>query len=160
MEYKGKKRKQYNPLKELTTTSKQVLKNKIIRYTTHSGLCELISTTTNKSIPVTKSIDYCIRKLRHNWTIHIACFGVVNDRITMESQVITTDTPYFQSEIADLLNEAHIKLKEDVDFEVIQLGWLASPVPIEWDDTHAFNAYELSGMFNEPLESLKSVSTA
>lgn len=153
-----KKRKQYNPLKALTNASKQVLKNKIIRYTTYSGLCELISTHNHKSIPVTADIDYSIRRLRHVWSLHIACFGVVNDRVTMESQVITTDTPYFQSEIADLLSETHLELKEDADFEVTQLGWLASPVPIEWDDERAFKAYEKSGMF-DTLESSNKISS-
>ena len=56
----------------------------------------------------------------------------------MQSVVVTTNEPCYQSDLLDVLHEHHLNLLAGCnEAHILNVGWLASPVGHEWTEKEA-----------------------
>lgn len=136
-----RRRKQYNPLKQLHSVANQSFKNVTIGCIAGKGSCQLIDTRTFSPITLTNTSYSLITNLRHKWSVFIAVFGIdAQGQYYMKSEELSVVTPTFQSEMVATLNEHHAKLIKNFNkSQLISVGWLATPYLKEWDEAIAFN---------------------
>jgi hypothetical protein len=144
-----RKRKKYNPLKQLDLVGKVALKHSAIGCIAGKDGCQLIDLRSNKIMPATQTIVRLISGLRHQWSILIAVFGIDdNNQKYMKSEELSVAMPIYQADMIDTLNRHHVNLGKRFNHKhLLSYGWLATPYSKEWDEKEAFNLLNSIGAF-------------
>jgi len=128
--------KKYNPLKHDLAKAKLVFKNRIIAYVSekNDNKCVMINSITGKQIQVTQRDYNLSAEIRYNWTLYLIVLGIKNGNPYLEYEVIHTNTPCKQAEIAPYLNDRHQALIQGFNKQRLAgAAWFATNTGIELD---------------------------
>lgn len=148
-----RKRKKYNPLKQVQLLASQSLKNSAIGCVIGQDGCQLIDLRSNTILPVSHNKVTLISSVRHQWSVFIAVFGIDhNNQHYMKSKEISVVNPAFQSDMVETLNSEHSQLiKEFNTSHLLSVGWLATPYLKDWSEENAFQVFEKLGALDFEL---------
>jgi hypothetical protein len=136
MGIKKSRNKKYNPLKGELTSAKLVFKNRVIAYVSgkNENKCVMLNATSGKQIPVNQKNYLLSAEVRYNWTLYLIVLGLKNNNPYLEYEVIHTNTPCKQAEIAPYLNERHQALVQGFNKERLAgAAWFATNTGIDLD---------------------------
>jgi hypothetical protein len=128
--------KKYNPLKHDLAKAKLVFKNRIVAYVSgqNENKCLMLNPHTGKQIIVTQKDYELSANVRYNWTLYLIVLGIKNGNPYLEYEVIHTNTPCKQAEIAPYLNQRHQALVQGFNKERLAgAAWFATNTGIELD---------------------------
>jgi hypothetical protein len=128
--------KKYNPLKHDLAKAKLVFKNRIVAYVSgqNENKCLMLNPHTGKQITVTQKDYELSADVRYNWTLYLIVLGIKNGNPYLEYEVIHTNTPCKQAEIAPYLNQRHQALVQGFNKERLAgAAWFATNTGIELD---------------------------
>jgi hypothetical protein len=143
------KRKKNNPMKRQNAIAKSLIGGRYVIFV-GGGKCQIADPRLNICYPATQNEIAAFAEHRHKWTILVAALGVDNNnRRYIKSHEIQCTEYYFQSEIADLCADVHRALLDEFNGNhFINVGWLASATPIEFDEKKALTLFEKAGGFS------------
>lgn len=142
-----KRKKTYNPIKQATLLANHRLKNLAVGCIPPAP-CELVNLKTQSTFPISQALYDSIYKLRHKWTVHCAVIGIDHQgQPYMKSNELVFKEPYFQYEVAELLNTEHRKIIKGFNQDqLLCAAWIATPYAKNWDEHEAFKTYETLGL--------------
>ena len=142
--------KKHNPRKAIETSIRAVLKDTCVSFFTGGDeLCRLIDINSGRQKDVTVNVYNAIERTRFKWTIYLmaVCQMPNGDRYIKGHEVAATQ-PYFQTELAEYLNDEHQKLISSNavnEQHLVAAAWVATPYEHEWDEAQAFKLMESQG---------------
>jgi len=144
-----KRIKKYNPLKNLTNTANQILKNYAVGYITTHKASDLIDVKRNKKVNVDISTVKLLTEIPHVWSVYIACFGRDENNVEyMKSKEIHIDQKHFQKNVVTTLNDIHSKMCNQFNQKhFISAGWIATPYYKEWEEAKASEIFTKLGAY-------------
>lgn len=150
----AKKRKAYNPMKQITRVADHLTRDVLVGYTTGLGGCIMINLKSDRVIPPESREGVQIMAALgrpHTWSCTISVFGItpLGDKY-MKSDHITTDSRYYQSDLAATFEQYHAKLIPTIPLHHrVGVGWLASPAGLELSEKQASEIFEIMGAWEE-----------
>jgi hypothetical protein len=143
----AKRRKKHNPTGRYIRVARAALKGLAVVWTDETKHCLMMDVKSKKSVTVTEVLAKAFSEVQHNWSIIIAVMGKQPDgKVYMKSEQITTSQPYYQSELADYLNERHQQLIKQMNSNcMVGVGWAAAPNGYEWTESEAFELLSQAG---------------
>lgn len=150
----AKKRKAYNPMKQLTRVADHLTRGVLIGYTTGLGGCIMINIKGCRIIPPeSREGRQVVAALGrpHTWSCTIGVFGRTQlGEQYMKSEVITTSSRYYQADLAPTFEEYHAKLIPSIpEHHRVAVGWLASPSGVELSEKQASEIFESMGAWDD-----------
>lgn len=147
---KKQRRKANNPQVRYARAAEHTLRNIVVSFITGDDYCNLIDYKRKKLATVTQAIADMVDNVPYKWSIMMAVFGTGADgRPYMKSELVQTQTRYYQRDLVDLLNERHTALIKTMNpNQMIGAGWMSSPRGIDWDEKEAFDLFEQFGAFD------------
>ena len=144
-----KRKKKYNPLKQLNMVAKHALKNIAVGFVTGGRGCLLVDLRNSRVSSASETTIRLISTLRHRWSVLIAVLGVdSHGKQYMKSEEVTVTEPCLQSELSNVLNIEHIALGKNFNKQhLVNYGWLATPYVKEWDEQEAFKILSALGAY-------------
>lgn len=93
------------------------------------------------------SIANSLQTVAFKWSLHLAVLCRAEDGAPEVVELVRKfDAPYSRATIENYLNEEHQKLiKECETKDIVNIGWIASTVPYEFDEDIVFNLYKKQG---------------
>jgi len=134
------KRKANNPRRRMERLGKAVLKGCAISFVAGgNGLCQMVDLKTQRGFKPGPALARTIEAGRYTWSVYCAVFcRDQNGGEYMQSVVVTTNEPCYQSDLLDVLHEHHLNLLAGCnEAHILNVGWLASPVGHEWTEKEA-----------------------
>ena len=94
--------------------------------------------------PIGPSIAQSLGSVAFKWNVCIAVLCRRQDgQEYIQSSVINFDAPYKRETIETMLNEHHSQLAKTCNKEhIVNLGWIASTVPYEFDDEQTTKLFD------------------
>jgi len=145
----AKKRKAYNPMKQLTRVADHLTNNVMIAYLDSFSGCVMLDLKHSRLIPPEsregKQVLAALSR-PHKWSCFIACFGRTAVDEYMKSEQIFTSSRYYQDDLAPVFEEKHFDLiKSMPEHHRCGVGWLASPKGIELTEKQAGDIFNKLG---------------
>ena len=134
-------RKKYNKLKQLTRAADYFVKNVLVAYTDNLGGCVMLHRRHKRIIPLeSREGRVAVASLGrpHKWSCLTVALGLDGDKEYFKSEIIETNTRYFQADLSPVFEEHHLRLSKEMNpNHLCGLAWLASPTGGDIDEHEA-----------------------
>lgn len=138
----AKKRKAYNPNKQLNRVAKHLIKNILVCYTDGLKGCVMYDFKQDVLIKPTGAMIAAL-DFPYQWSCFIAAFGRTKFDEYMKSEQIITPAKYKQIDLADVFEAHHAQLIERVpEPQLCGVGWIADPFGRELSEKDAGKIFE------------------
>ncbi|WP_286237939.1 hypothetical protein [Neptuniibacter halophilus] len=144
------RRSKYNKQKRLRRTAAAVLRHNHVAAAFvggNNGYSHMVNHKSRLTITPDQTLIDVMTELSFKWSTLIAvmCCDEFGQHY-MKSEHVDIDIPLKQNELALHLNDMHFDLiKACNDKHIINVGWISSPFPIEWDEGQASEIFEKLG---------------
>lgn len=144
---KEKRVKKYNKAKGVSLLGRHYLKNYVIVYATGSddNLCSVVDVSKMKVVKPNLAMARTIEHIKYKWEVFIAVMGIDSTgNKYMKSNVVSTNTEYFQRDLCSVLNKEHQELIKGFNSNhVKRAAWIASPIGRDFTEEEASCIFDL-----------------
>lgn len=143
-------RKKHNAHKRLRRVANSMLRQNHVATVFvggNNGYSHLVNHKTQQIITPSPSLVESMTKLGFQWSTFIAvmCKDEFGQEY-MKAQQFDIDQQLKQSELAEYLNDQHFGLIKSCNSNhLINVGWISSPFPIEWEEKQVSEIFGLLG---------------
>lgn len=157
----AKVRKKHNPQQRAARMAHSALQHVAVSYVTGDDYCELVDVRTGAKQQVSRALAGCVENFTYRWSILIAAFGRdAQGQDYMKSEIVQTQQPYYQRDLAEVLNVEHSRLIGGFNqSQLLGAGWLASPMGVDWTEQQAFDLFHKLGAFQRVRDAETGVIT-
>lgn len=149
--------KKYNPNKHKQSANKNHIQNHALVFV--QGLPYSITYNLKSQImnhQITREMNYEILSHRHEWNVvmGVLCRNEYGSDVLVQD-ILTVDSPVLQSDIFDVLNDAHLSLVDecaaDEKLTVLRFGWVAYPGKYPLTDEQTYTIFNRLRGFNDEI---------